>query len=311
LRKKQLVKVALIFPGQGAQAVGMGKEFYNSSPEAKAIFDKADQLINGLSDVIFYGPQEKLTSTAFCQPAIFTYSFAALEAFRVHPKFQTIEPRFAAGFSLGECTAVAAAGVLSFEETLKLVERRSFYMDEATKAEHGTMAAIIGFDQDKLAAICRDTGAEVANFNSPDQIVITGRAESVGNACDMIKEQGAKRVVPLNVSGAFHSSLMQSAVPKFEEELGKFKFKEAGFPVVSNVDGQPTGDPEGIRGNLAKQIISSVQWVNSVQYIAGQGVNDLLEIGPGNVLKGLIRSINPELTVHNIRIPKDLDNLPY
>jgi len=306
-----VTNVALIFPGQGAQSVGMGKEFYDSSKEAKQIFDQANELIEGLTDVIFNGPQEKLTSTAFCQPAIFTYSIAALEALKAHPKFQNIHPQFTAGLSPGECTAVAASGALSFEETLNLVERRSFFMEEATKIKKGAMAAIIGFDKEKLVDICRDTGVEVANFNAPDQIVITGEAEKVHKASEAIKEQGAKRVIPLDVSGAFHSSLMQPAVPKFEGALKGAGFKTSDFPVVSNVNGQPFTLPEDIRTNLAKQITSSVQWVETIYSIARQGVRDYFEIGPGNVLKGLIRKINPELKVHNIRSPQDLEKLPF
>jgi len=306
-----MTPVAFIFPGQGAQTVGMGQEFYETSPEAKDVFDKADQLISGLTDVIFNGPQEKLTSTAFCQPAIFTYSIAALHAFQAHPKFKNIEPQFAAGLSLGECTAVAASGALPFEETLQLVERRSAFMEEATSMQKGAMAAIIGFDKEKIIAICQDTGAEVANFNSPDQIVITGDAGKVAKASQAIKEQGAKRVIPLDVSGAFHSSLMRPAVPKFEEELGKAAFKQAQISIVSNVNGRPSDNPEDIRSNLAKQITSSVQWVDSIEYIAGQGVTDFIEIGPGNVLKGLIRKINRDLNVYNIRKPDDMDSLPF
>lgn len=306
-----MTKVALIFPGQGAQTVGMGKEFYDTSPEAKAIFDKADQLISGLTEVIFNGPQEKLTSTAYCQPAIFTYSMAALSALRAHAKFQNVDPQFTAGLSLGECSAVAASGALSFEETLQLVERRSFFMEEATSAKKGAMAAVIGFDKTKLAEICDTVGAEVANFNAPDQIVITGEAEKVAKASEAISEQGAKRVISLDVSGAFHSNLMQPAVPKFEEVLSKAAFTTANFPVVSNVDGRPADNPDKIRTNLAKQIVSSVQWVDSTQYIAAQGVSDFLEIGPGNVLKGLIRKINRDLKVYNIRKPEDIDNLPF
>jgi len=306
-----MLKIAYVFPGQGAQEVGMGKEFYDSSSEAKDIFDKADQVIDGLTDVIFNGPQEKLTSTAFCQPAIFTYSMAALSALRVHPKFQNIDPQFAAGLSLGECTAVAASEALSFEEALQLVERRSSFMEKATSLKKGAMAAVIGFDKLKLVDICTAVGAQVANFNAPDQIVITGEAEKVAKASKVITEQGAKRVIPLDVSGAFHSSLMQPAVPKFEDELKKIEFKTAHFPIVSNVDGQPADDPDQICANLAKQITSSVQWVDSIRYMAAQGITDFIEIGPGNVLKGLIRKIDRDLKVYNIRKPEDIDNLPF
>jgi [acyl-carrier-protein] S-malonyltransferase len=305
------VKVALVFPGQGAQSVGMGKEFYESSPEAKSVFDKADAVIQGLNEVIFNGPAEKLTSTAFCQPGILTYSVAAFEAFKVHPKFRNISPQFACGLSLGEYSALTACGALSFEETLKLVERRSFFMEEATKIKKGAMAAVIGFDKQRLVEICRQTGAEVANFNSPDQIVITGEDEKVRAASDAIQAAGAKRVIPLEVSGAFHSSLMRPALAKFEEELKKVRFHAPGFPIISNVDAIPSGDPGAIRANLAKQITSSVQWVDTIQNIAARGVTHFLEIGPGNVLKGLIRKINPGMTVHSIRKLEDIENLPF
>lgn len=306
-----MTRVALIFPGQGAQTVGMGREFYETSAEARRVFDTADRLISGLTDVILNGPQEKLTSTAYCQPAIFVYSMAALHAFRAHPKFQNVESKFACGLSLGECTAVAAAGALSFEETLRLVERRAFFMEEAARLKKGTMAAVIGFDREKLAGVCRETGTEAANYNAPDQIVITGESEKVARACEKIGREGARRVIPLDVSGAFHSALMRPAVPKFEEELKKAAFRAPRFPVVSNVNGRPSDHPEDIRGNLAKQITSSVLWEDCIQYIAGQGIADFVEIGPGNVLKSLIRKINKELHVHNIRKPEDIDNLPF
>lgn len=315
------MKVALVFPGQGAQSVGMGREFYESSAEARRIFEIADRIIGGLTDVIFNGPPEKLTSTKYCQPAIFTFSVAALKALEAHPKFENITPSFACGLSLGEYSALAAAGTLSFEETLKLVERRSLFMEEAAKLKKGVMAAVIGFpagggsasgrDKDKLVEICRETGAEVANFNSPEQIVITGEADKVARASGMLQEHGAKRVIPLDVSGAFHSSLMRPAVAKFEAELKKYALKVPRFPILSNVDAKPETDPERIRRNLALQITSSVQWVDSVRAIAAAGVTTFLEIGPGNVLKGLIRKIDPALIVHNIRAPQDIEALPF
>ncbi len=306
----EMLKLALIFPGQGAQYVGMGREFYETCPSSKNIFDKANNIISGLTDVIFNGPPEKLISTAYCQPAIFTFSVAALKALQTHPKFLGISPQYSCGLSLGEYSALVACGALSFEETLKLVERRSFFMEEATQLKKGTMAAIIGCEKGKLVEICQQTGAEVANFNSPEQIVITGEVEKVNEACRLIKEAGAKRVIPLEVSGAFHSNLMQPAALQFEEELKKANIQAPQFPIISNVDGLPANNPAYIRKNLAKQITSSVQWVNTIEYIAAQGVKDLIEIGPGSVLKGLIRRINPELKVCNIEKPEDIEALP-
>lgn len=322
-----MTKVAFLFPGQGAQYVGMGREFYEACPLSKNIFDKANNIISGLTDVIFNGPAEKLVSTAYCQPAIFTFSTAALKALQVHSKFSQISPAYACGLSLGEYSALAACGALSFEETLKLVERRSFFMEEAAQLKKGTMAAIIGFplpvrpagatggsasgaDKNKLLEICQQAGAEVANFNSPEQIVITGEADKVNEACRLIKEAGAKRVIPLEVSGAFHSSLMQPAAVKFEEELKKANLQAPEFPIISNVDGLPANNPSYIRKNLAKQITSPVQWVNTIEYIASRGIKDFIEIGPGSVLKGLIRRINPELKVYNIEKPQDIEALP-
>ncbi len=303
--------IALIFPGQGAQKVGMGKEFFDASPEAKEIFNQADQVVPGLSDVIFNGPQEKLTSTAYCQPAILTMSIAALKALEAHENFKNVTPKFSAGLSLGEYSALAANGALSFEDTVKLVERRSTFMDEATKQAEGKMAAIIGLDKEKILEICEQTGAEVANFNSPQQIVITGYGEKVVAAAKLMEEAGAKNVIMLEVAGAFHSTLMVPAAEKFAEEVKKFNIKEAAFAVVSNVDARPVTDQEVVRANLAKQITSSVEWVASVEYIARQGVDTFIEIGPGSVLKGLIRRIDRGLTVYNIQTPEDLEKLSF
>ncbi len=306
-----MLNVSLIFPGQGAQKVGMGKEFYEASPEARKIFDEADAFLgNGLTDVIFNGPQEKLTATAYSQPAIFTFSIAALKAFQAHPKYKNISVKFTAGLSLGEYSALAASEALSLRESLDLVRSRSSLMEEATRLAKGSMAAVIGFEKEKLLEICKAVGAEVANFNSPQQIVITGHADKVAKACEAIKTAGAKSVIPLDVSGAFHSSLMQPAADKFKDVLKNVNIRPAKVPVISNVDGKPSSDPEHIRANLARQITSSVQWVDTVNFIVSQGVNTFIEIGPGKVLTGLIKRINSGLTLYNIEKPEDVEKLP-
>lgn len=304
--------IALIFPGQGAQKIGMGQGFYSSCPEAKEIFDKADAILgNGLKDVVFNGPQEKLTSTAYCQPAILTTSVAALKALQVHPKFQNIQPQYTAGLSLGEYSALAACNALSFEETIKLVQKRSAYMEEATKEQVGKMAAVIGLDKEKIKEVCEKTGVQVANFNTPQQIVITGHADKVDAACVLLKEAGARNVVPLDVAGAFHSTLMQSAGEKFSGELENISIRTPKFPIIHNVNASEGSRPDEIKQNLAKQITSSVQWVDSVIYMQAQGIKDFIEIGPGKVLKGLIRKIDSSLNVYNIEKPEDIEALPF
>ena len=288
----------------------MGKEFYDASPEAEAVFNDADGMISGLKDCIFDGPLEKLTSTSFCQPAIFTFSYAALRAFQAHSKYQNISVEFSCGLSLGEYCALAASNAFSFIDALKLVERRSSLMEEAAQRKKGAMAAVIGFDKDELLKICEKTQVQVANFNSPEQIVITGEAEKVAKASQMIKEQGAKRVIPLDVSGAFHSRLMEPAVAPFEDYLKSVSINKPDFPILSNVDAFPESDPQKIRQNLAKQITSPVQWVDSINCMVKAGVTHFIEIGPGTVLKGLIRKINRELSVYNIQKPADIEILP-
>jgi [acyl-carrier-protein] S-malonyltransferase len=305
-------KIALIFPGQGAQKVGMGKELYDQCPAAKTVFDQANIVLGeSITQIIFEGPEEKLMSTAYCQPAIFTMSMAALAAFKASDKFSGVSVAYAAGLSLGEYGAMCAAGVLSFEDSLKLIQKRAAFMEEAAKANPGKMAAVIGFDKDKLVEICKAAGCEVANFNAPDQIVITGRASTVEKACQMITEAGCKKVIALDVSGAFHSSLMKPAADKFAQVLVSAPLKETDIKVVANVNGKPQQTSREVMDNLPMQIYSSVQWVDSVKFMASQGVTDMVEIGPGRVLKGLIRKIDPALNVHNIQVPEDISALPF
>ncbi|MDD3375294.1 MAG: ACP S-malonyltransferase [Candidatus Omnitrophica bacterium] len=304
--------VAFIFPGQGAQTVGMGKSFYDGSPAAKAIFDQAQNVLgNDLLDVVFNGPQEKLTLTSYSQPAIVTFSIAALAAFKESPKFKNVNPKFTAGLSLGEYSALIASEAFSFEDGIRLVERRGAFMEEACNINKGTMAAVIGFDKIKLKEICSQAGVEVANFNSPVQIVISGEVEKVEKACEMIKSAGAKSVILLDVAGAFHSSLMGPAVDKFKGELNKIIINPLIIPVVSNVKAVAETDPVAIADNLPKQITSSVLWEDSVRFMAAEGITDFIEIGPGTVLKGLIRKIDRELRVHNIEKPGDIESLPF
>jgi len=304
--------ISIIFPGQGAQKVGMGKEFYDAVPAAKALFDNAQSVLNNdLIDVIFNGPQEKLTLTAYSQPAIVSVSLAAFEAFRQSEKFKNVNIKFAAGLSLGEYSALIACGGLSFEDGIRLVQKRGALMEQACKLEKGKMAAIIGFDKNRLKEICSQTGAQIANFNSPEQIVISGHAAKVDAAVALIEKEGAKNIVVLDVAGAFHSSLMSSAAENFKTELKAFTIHPTTIPLVTNVTGQPVSDPNCIRENLPKQIISSVLWEDSIRFMASQGVTTFLDIGPGKILKGLLRRIDPALKVHNIETPCDIESLSF
>ncbi len=298
-------KTAFVFPGQGAQYVGMGKDFYDTFPSAKKVIDQADQILgNGLKDVMFEGPEEKLTQTSYCQPAILAMSIAAMTIF--FEKSSNITPSFVAGLSLGEYSALVASNVLSFGDTVRLVERRGAFMNEAAQLKKGTMAAIIGMDAAEIKKICDSCSAEIANFNAPDQTIITGEADTVATASEKLTEAGAKRVIPLSVSGAFHSSLMQPAADRFKTILAQTAFQTGTIPLVSNVDAAPCTDPSQIRLNLEKQITASVQWVKTVEFMVSQGVTEFIEIGPGKVLRGLLRKINKDLVVINIEKIDDL-----
>jgi len=299
--------VALIFPGQGTQYAGMGKDFYEAFKESKAVFDRADEILGfSLTKLCFEGPIEELTKTINCQPAILTASIAAFEAFKTAFSSQLAAVSYTAGLSLGEYSALVASGALSFEDGLRLVRKRAELMEETAKKHPGKMSAILGLGRKELEEICRDASCEIANLNCPAQVVISGKAEAVDKAKEEALSKGAKRALDLEVSGAFHSSLMREAAVNFSEFLKKFNLENSFIPVISNVTARPQQNKEEIAQNLIKQIFSPVLWEDSIRFIAAQGVKTFYEIGPGNVLKGLLRKINPELNVVNIGKKEDL-----
>ena len=299
--------VALIFPGQGTQYAGMGKDFYEAFKESKAVFDRADEILGfSLTKLCFEGPIEELTKTINCQPAILTASIAAFEAFKTAFSSQLAAVSYTAGLSLGEYSALVASGAFSFEDGLRLVRKRAELMEETAKKHPGKMSAILGLGRKELEEICRDASCEIANLNCPAQVVISGKAEAVDKAKEEALSKGAKRALDLEVSGAFHSSLMREAAVNFSEFLKKFNLENSFIPVISNVTARPQQNKEEIAQNLIKQIFSPVLWEDSIRFIAAQGVKTFYEIGPGNVLKGLLRKINPELNVVNIGKKEDL-----
>jgi len=297
-----LGKIAFVFPGQGAQAVGMGKDAYDSIPDARAVFDSADEALGyPISKLAFEGPDEELRQTANTQPALLTASVALLEAYRA----QGVTPDFVAGHSLGEYSALVAAGVLAFEDAVKLVRTRGQLMEQAVPGGKGAMAAVLGAEREALQALCADITAtaglvELANVNCPGQIVVSGTAEGVAAIAERGKEAGAKRVIPLEVSGPFHSSLMQPAADALAEALGAVTFHDAAVPVVANVHAQPVSSGEALRGLLVQQVVSPVLWEDTVRYLIGEGVDTFVEIGSGTVLAGLIKKIDKSVKIVSI-----------
>ncbi|MDO8729768.1 MAG: ACP S-malonyltransferase [Candidatus Omnitrophota bacterium] len=295
---------ALLFPGQGAQSVGMGKELAEAFPIARARFDEADSILGySLSKLCWEGPAEELTRTEHCQPALYVTSMAALAALE---SLGPVKPSAAAGLSLGEYTALAAAGAVSFADGLKLVRLRGQAMEEAARARPGTMASVLGLDLEQLQGVCAETGAQVANLNSPGQVVISGTAESVAAASAKAKEKGAKRVIPLEVGGAFHSRLMEPAGLRLRQGLQSFAVQAPRYPVASNVTGAYHGDPAQIRELLVRQLTEPVQWIACVRTMAEKDIKTYVEVGSGTVLKGLVRKIDPEAAVYSAGTPEEI-----
>jgi [acyl-carrier-protein] S-malonyltransferase len=293
-------KAAIIFAGQGAQAVGMGKDLADAFPSCAALFRRADEVLGvGLSKICFEGPIEALTRSDNCQPAIFVTSLACSQALREsRPAFGAAG---VAGLSLGEWSALHSAGVLSFEDALRVLQARGRFMQEACEARAGGMVSVIGLADAGLREVCAATGVEIANMNSSEQTVLSGPKECIADAERVAKEKGAKKTVVLNVAGAFHSSLMAPAAAKLEMFLKDVKFNAPTVPVVANVSGQPHGGPEDIRRAMVQQVTNSVRWVSCVEWFRGQGVNVYVECGPGKVLTGLIKRIDAAAVLHNVQ----------
>ena len=290
-------KTAFIFPGQGSQVVGMGKELYDSSPTAKSIFDEADEILGfSLTKLCFEGPQEELTQTNNAQPAIFTTSLAALSDMKEKTGLSDVRPAFVAGHSLGEYVALVAADTLSFSEALPLVRERGELMQNANTIQPGGMAAIIGLDESTTEEICQQTGMQISNINSREQIVISGPKANVANALDLARARGAKKVVPLPVGSAFHSNLMEPTVDRMTSAIDQVSLSDALVPIIANSSAQPVVAARDIREELVYQLCHCVHWLRSVEYMIGEGVDTFVEIGPGKILSSLVRRIDPSVT---------------
>ena len=295
-------KQAFVFPGQGAQAVGMGRDAYDACSEAREVFTRADEALGfKLSDIIFAGPEAELKKTYNTQPALLTTSLALLAALRL----KGVKADFVAGHSLGEYCALVAADVLSFEDAVRTVRKRGELMEAAVPAGLGAMAAVLGAEREALSVFCETLSAEVgsvelANVNCPGQIVISGTSEGIQAAQERSRECGAKRIIPLDVSGPFHSSLMRPAAEKLSEVLAELKLEHASVPVIANVTAKQVIDPEQIRELLVQQVYSPVLWEDTIRQLIAEGVDTFIEIGPGAVLAGLIKKIDKTVTVKSV-----------
>ncbi|MDD5422623.1 MAG: ACP S-malonyltransferase [Candidatus Omnitrophota bacterium] len=305
-----MADAALIFPGQGAQSVGMGKDLYAGFSQAKDVFDRANSVLKfDLTKLCFEGPQEILSTTQNSQPAILTASVAALRVFESSSYYGQVTSKFSLGLSLGEYTALVACGSMSFEDALVLVRKRGELMEDASKKNPGKMACVIGMDLNLVEELCKGFGCEIANLNCPGQVVVSGKTSNIELFASLAKEKGAKRVLMLDVSGPFHSSLMTHARDKLKDYIEKIQILPPRIPFISNVDAKVQTDPAKIKENLIAQVNTRTLWEESVRSVVRTGVKLFLEIGPGQVLKGINKKIDSKLETKNIGTSQDVQVL--
>ena len=292
-------KTVLMFAGQGAQVVGMGQDLASALPSTRNWFDSANAALGyDLAAICFGGPETELTKTENAQPGIFLVSWVAFQILK--EQIPGLAFHATAGLSLGEFTALTAAGAMSFEDGLKVVRQRGRFMQEACEVTEGGMAALIGIEEAAAREVCDQADVVLANLNCPGQIVISGAADKIATACDLAKGKGAKRALPLTVAGAYHSPLMASAQPKLAAELAKVQVSAPAVPVISNVTALPHEEPDAIRARLVEQVTASVRWEASMRYLLAQGFTRFIELGPGTALTGFMKRIDRNAQVLNV-----------